>query len=156
MANRVSFPENTQNKDYTPAELRLKAEAYCARAEHCADEVRNKLIAWGGSEEVNGLIISALYKNNYLNDMRYCQAYVHDKLRYQHWGKVKIRMMLQARHLPKDCISAAIEDIDDTDYMNILRQVLAQKKNASREQQIRFLLQRGFEYRDICAALGNK
>lgn len=156
MANRVSFPENTQNKDYTPAELRLKAEAYCARAEHCADDVRNKLIAWGGGEEVNELIISALYENNYLNDMRYCQAYVHDKLLYQHWGKVKIRMMLQAHHLPKDCISAAIEDIDDTDYMNILRQVLAQKKNASREQQIRFLLQRGFEYRDIHTVLGNK
>ncbi len=156
MANRVSFPENTQNKDYTPDELRLKAEAYCARAEHCADDVRNKLIAWGGSEEMNDLIISALYKNNYLNDMRYCQAYVHDKLLYQHWGKVKIRMMLQARHLPKECVSAAIEDIDDTDYMNILRQVLAQKKNASREQQIRFLLQRGFEYRDIHTVLGNK
>ena len=61
--------------------------------------------------------------------------------------------MLCMHNLPKECISAAIENIDETEYNRILREVLKQKKNASREQQIRFLLQRGFEYRDILGVL---
>ncbi len=153
MASRVSFRGKDNKPSYSTEELRLKAEAYCARAEHCADEVRKKIADWGGDTGVAETVIDALYADNYLNDERYCRAYVHDKLLYQHWGKVKICMMLQAHELPKECIASALENIDETEYNRILRKVLAQKRNASREQQIRFLLQRGFEYRDILSAL---
>lgn len=153
MANRVSFLGKDNKPSYSTEELRLKAEAYCARSEHCADEVQKKITDWGGDTATVEAIIGVLYENNYLNDERYCRAYVHDKLLYQHWGKVKIRTMLYMHNLPKECISAAIENIDETEYNRILREVLKQKKNASREQQIRFLLQRGFEYRDILGVL---
>lgn len=153
MANRVSSRDKYNKPSYSTEELLLKAEAYCARAEHCSDEVQRKIIDWGGDRTTVETIIDALYADNYLNDERYCRAYVHDKLLYQHWGKVKIRMMLQAHGLPKECIASAIENIDETEYNCILREVLTQKRNASREQQIRFLLQRGFEYRDILSAL---
>jgi len=133
--------------------LRLKAETYCARAEHCADEVQRKILDWGGDTATAEAVIDALYANHYLDDERYCRAYVHDKLLFRHWGKVKIRMMLQAHGLPKECIASAIENIDESEYNCILREVMKQKKNVSRGQQIRFLLQRGFEYRDILAAL---
>ncbi len=131
----------------------MKAEAYCARAEHCADEVQRKIIDWGGDTATAEAVIDGLYENNYLDDERYCRAYVHDKLLYQYWGKVKIRMMLQAHGLPKECIASAIENIDESEYNRILRETMQQKRNASREQQIRFLLQRGFEYRDILSVL---
>ena len=153
MANRVSFREKDNKPSYSTEELRSKAEAYCARAEHCADEVRRKILDWGGDTATAETIIDALYAGNYLNDERYCRAYVHDKLLYQHWGKVKIRMMLQAHGLPKECIVSAIENIDESEYNRILRETMQQKRNASSEQQIRFLLQRGFEYRDILSVL---
>ncbi len=153
MANRVSSRDKYNKPSYSTEELRLKAETYCARAEHCADEVQRKILDWGGDTATAEAVIDALYANHYLDDERYCRAYVHDKLLFRHWGKVKIRMMLQAHGLPKECIASAIENIDESEYNCILREVMKQKKNVSREQQIRFLLQRGFEYRDILAAL---
>ena len=151
MINRVSYPQGA--REITPDQLRLRAETYCVRAEHCADEVRNKILQWGGDVRTAERIIDGLYDDNFLNDLRYCQAYVHDKLLYQHWGKVKIRMMLQAHRLPADCIAAAMGEINDAEYMDILRRTLSQKQSAPRDSQIRFLLQRGFEYKDILTVL---
>ena len=144
-----------ENREYSLQELTSRAETYCARAEHCASDLRTKILAWGGTPEQAEIIISHLYDYHYLDDARYCRAYTHDKLLYQHWGKVKIRAMLQARQLPSSEILSALETIDETDYNRILLALLATKKNATREAQIRFLLQRGFEYATILRTLEN-
>ncbi len=144
-----------ENREYSLQELTSRAENYCARAEHCASDLRTKILAWGGTPAQAETIISHLYDYHYLDDARYCRAYTHDKLLYQHWGKVKIRAMLQARQLPSSEILSALENIDETDYNRILLALLATKKNATREAQIRFLLQRGFEYATILRALEN-
>ena len=144
-----------ENREYSLQELTSRAETYCARAEHCASDLRTKILAWGGTPEQAETIISHLYDYHYLDDARYCRAYTHDKLLYQHWGKVKIRAMLQARQLPAAEIQSALQNIDETDYNRILLALLATKKNATREAQIRFLLQRGFEYATILRALEN-
>ena len=138
-----------ENREYSLQELTSRAETYCARAEHCASDLRTKILAWGGTPAQAETIISHLYDYHYLDDARYCRAYTHDKLLYQHWGKVKIRAMLQARQLPAAEIQSALQNIDETEYNRILLAVLATKKNAPREAQIRFLLQRGFEYETI-------
>lgn len=144
-----------ENREYSLQELTSRAENYCARAEHCASDLRTKILAWGGTPEQAETIISHLYDYHYLDDARYCRAYTHDKLLYQHWGKVKIRAMLQARQLPSSEILSALQNIDETEYNRILIALLAIKKNATREAQIRFLLQRGFEYATILRALEN-
>lgn len=144
-----------ENREYSLQELTSRAETYCARAEHCASDLRTKILAWGGTPAQAETIISHLYDYHYLDDARYCRAYTHDKLLYQHWGKVKIRAMLQARQLPSSEILSALENIDETDYNRILLALLATKKNATREAKIRFLLQRGFEYATILRALEN-
>ena len=144
-----------ENREYSLQELTSRAETYCARAEHCASDLRTKILAWGGTPEQAETIISHLYDYHYLDDARYCRAYTHDKLLYQHWGKVKIRAMLQARQLPAAEIQSALQNIDETDYNRILLALLATKKNATREAQIRFLLQRGFEYATILRTLEN-
>ena len=144
-----------ENREYSLQELTSRAENYCARAEHCASDLRTKILAWGGTPAQAETIISHLYDYHYLDDARYCRAYTHDKLLYQHWGKVKIRAMLQARQLPSSEILSALQNIDETEYNRILLAVVATKKNATREAQIRFLLQRGFEYATILRALEN-
>ena len=144
-----------ENREYSLQELTSRAENYCARAEHCASDLRTKILAWGGTPAQAETIVSHLYDYHYLDDARYCRAYTHDKLLYQHWGKVKISAMLQARQLPSSEILSALQNIDETEYNRILLALLATKKNATREAQIRFLLQRGFEYATILRALEN-
>ena len=127
-----------------------KAEAYCARAEHCAADVRRKFYEWGLQDaEIADSIEENLYADNFLNDRRFCEAYVHDKVAYQSWGRLKIQASLRALQLPESEIRSALENIDETAYFDNLRKLIRARKNDSEDKRLRFLLQRGFTYEDI-------
>ena len=127
-----------------------KAQAYCARAEHCAADVRRKFYEWGLQDaETADFIEENLYSNNFLNDRRFCEAYVHDKVAYQSWGRLKIQASLRALQLPESEIRSALENIDETAYFDNLRKLIRARKTDSEDKRLRFLLQRGFTYEDI-------
>ena len=141
--------------ELSKAEWLNKAEAYCARAEHCAADVRRKLFEWGAPEETEeGLnlfdfIEQKLYENDFLNDARFCHAYVHDKVEYQSWGRLKIQAGLQALQLPSSDIYEALKSIDEIEYFRNLRKLIASRRTDPEEKRLRFLLQRGFTYEEI-------
>ena len=137
------------NHELSKAEWLSKAEAYCARAEHCAADVRRKLFEWGAPEYLFDKIEESLYANDFLNDARFCRAYVHDKVEYQAWGRLKIRAGLQALQLPDSAIRDAMDAIDKAKYANNLRKLIAQRKKESEDKRLRFLAQRGFTYDEI-------
>ena len=127
-----------------------KAQAYCARAEHCAADVRRKFYEWGLQDaEIADSIEQNLYADNFLNDRRFCEAYVHDKVAYQSWGRLKIQASLRALQLPESEIRSALENIDETAYFDNLRKLIRARKNDSEDKRLRFLLQRGFTYEEI-------
>ena len=144
------------NREWSLDELKHKAEAYCATTEHCCSELSSKLLQWGASNEHIAVIITHLQKHNFINEERYCHAFVHDKLLYQGWGRVKIRTALYSKHLPQQYIYQALDSIDESEYFNTLKRVIDSKKRAikscdpmAREKLIRFCLQRGFTYDEI-------
>ena len=127
-----------------------KAQAYCARAEHCAADVRRKFYEWGLQDaEIADSIEQNLYADNFLNARRFCEAYVHDKVAYQSWGRLKIQASLRALQLPESEIRAALENIDETAYFDNLRKLIRARKADSEDKRLRFLLQRGFTYEEI-------
>ena len=104
-------------KEYSENELKNKAEAYCSSAEHCSWEVENKLKQWGASDEVAQNIIAHLQKERYVNNSRFCQAFVHDKYLFNRWGRQRIRQELRMRQLDDKDIACGMEEIDDKEYM---------------------------------------
>ena len=138
-----------EKHELSKAEWLDKAEAYCARAEHCAADVRRKLYVWGAPSEFSDFIEESLYKNDFLNDARFCNAYVHDKVEYQSWGRMKIQAGLRALNFPEKDIHEAMENIDKIVYFKNLRALIASRKSDSEEKRLRFLLQRGFTYEEI-------
>lgn len=132
-----------------------KAETYCARAEHCAADVRRKLYEWGLDDAGTAVFIEQnLYENDFLNDERFAQAYVHDKVEYQRWGRVKIQAGLQALQLPDSVIQEALLTIDESTYLANLRYLISSQSSSSRDPHaepklLRFLAQRGFSYEEI-------
>lgn len=142
--------------EWSLADLRGKAEFYCATAEHCYYEVRFKLQQWGATDEQIEHIVAHLQKEHFVDEQRYCNAFVHDKLLYQGWGRMKMRAQLQAKHIPTAAIEQALNEIDRDTYMSVLTRVLATKKRSiksadpqAREKLIRFAMQRGFTYDEI-------
>ncbi len=133
--------------------IRRKAERYCSEAERCREEVMQKLRAWQAEESDREAILSYLYEQGYLNDERYCRAFVHDKVRFAQWGRVKIRYALRAKQLPEDAIEKAINEIDTEEYRHNLQLLAAtysaDNKGDNKNRRIRFLMQRGFTYEEI-------
>lgn len=126
-----------------------KAEIYCARGEHCIEDVRTKLLQWGAPDDIITPIVTHLLANDYINEQRYCNAFAHDKLRYQKWGKKKIAYALHSKRIATNIIEDALKNIDETEYNTILSKLITQKKGATKEQVTRFCMQRGFEYSRI-------
>ena len=74
-----------------------KATALCSQGEHCKSQIMEKLSSWNVSVQDAYNIMDYLLKEKYIDNKRFARAYCHDKLCYNHWGRIKIRQML--RHL---------------------------------------------------------
>lgn len=153
--------KDSKREPMTAEQLYTKAAAYCSVAEHCPTEVREKLRTWGADTDQLDDIIDHLTDENFINEDRYCRAFVNDKIRFQSWGKEKIRMALAAKHLPSGAITEAIDAFPEEDYRAILEAVIAKKAQQLKDEEeeafqgkmLRFLLGRGFSYSDIQSAL---
>ncbi|MBQ2541198.1 MAG: RecX family transcriptional regulator [Paludibacteraceae bacterium] len=103
-----------ERKEYSTDELRAKAEHYCARAERCPLQVRQKLYQWGADGDTQREILAHLEEHDYLNTARFCRAYVHDHYLLNRWTVEKIRAGLYQLRLPNDDISAALQQIAES------------------------------------------
>lgn len=137
------------NHELSKPEALDKAQAYCARSEHCWADVKRKLYKWRVCSDFFDFIEQNLYENDFLNDARFCRAYVHDKVEYQSWGRMKIQAGLRALDLPESAIHEALVNIDRAMYSKNLRKLIEERRTDSEEKRLRFLLQRGFTYEEI-------
>ena len=87
-------------KPITPGEALNKAAAYCTLCERCISEVSAKLTAWGVPFTEQEKIIARLIDEKFIDEARYCRAFVNDKLRFNRWGRIKIIATLRYKHLP--------------------------------------------------------
>ena len=137
------------NHELSKLEALDKAQAYCSRAEHCLADVRRKLFEWNVDANFFDFIEQKLYEDDFLNDARFCHAYVHDKVEYQSWGRLKIQAGLRALQLPESDIRDALGGINQKTYNANLQALIASRQSDSPDKLLRFLLQRGFTYEEI-------
>jgi regulatory protein len=134
--------------------------AYCSRSEHCVFDVMEKLSAAAVSEDDANEIVQELIRLGYIDELRYARAFVHDKFRFNKWGKIKIAHVLRQKKVASNVIQEALDTIDDEAYNQVLMQLIESKKKttkATATQQraavMRFALSRGFEYETIMRLL---
>ena len=141
-------------KDMTEQEAYLQLAALCAQAEHCQQEMRDKMRRWEINETVQNRIIDRLIKERYIDDERYARAFVKDKIRYNKWGRRKVQQTLWQKHIDTDIQQRVLDEIDEKEYLDILRPLLKQKRKSIKAESdyelnqklIRFALGRGFGF----------
>lgn len=134
-------------------EAKYKAEAYCSSMERCVADVEAKLEQWGATPEIKEKVIGHLLKEKYIDQRRFCAAFVHDKYRFNQWGRIKINQALRLKKIPSDVIAAGMEEIDEQEYREILAALIEQKKKSVKARSeyerntklIRFAVGKGFE-----------
>lgn len=148
-------------KEWTIEEARLHMADLCARSEQCRFDIRRKLLAHGLSSKDAERVLDFLEDGRFLDESRYARAFTGDKLRFSGWGRLKIRQALRCRMVPERIVEKAIGDIDEEEYVSILRKVVAAKSKgldlddrASVARVVRSVMSRGFEPALICKVMG--
>lgn len=131
-----------------------KMMALCSKGEKCAFDIERKLRKWQVPEEQIQHITEDLKSERFIDHMRYTQAFVNDKLAFNHWGKIKIKYALKERKIEEPIIEKVLSQISPRYYEEILEEELEKKyakllqkpDNKGKEKIIRYLTQKGFEY----------
>lgn len=120
-------------KELTEEQALAKAAALCSGSERCTEQIRGKLASWGIEPEQSEHIIEYLREERYIDDGRYCRAFCADKLRYNHWGRVKMRQALRLQGLRQQDIEQGLEALDEREYGEVLDEVIARKARTLHE-----------------------
>lgn len=148
---------------YSEQEAYIKLSALCALAEYCTHDMRKKMLNWELPEGAEERIIDKLIDEKFIDENRFAHAFVRDKFRYNHWGRVRIAQELRLRHINSSDIEDALTEIEDEDTLASLREMIAKKRPSVkgkseyeiRGKLIRFALGRGFSMDEAIKVVGS-
>ena len=141
-------------KEMNEQEAYLQLAALCAQAEHCEQEMRDKMKRWELDEMVQNRVIDRLTEERYIDNERYARAFVKDKIRYNKWGRRKVQQALWMKRIDTDFHQRVLDEIDEKEYLDVLRPLLKQKRKSIKagndyelnQKLVRFALSRGFTF----------
>lgn len=141
-------------KELTEQEALARLTALCAQGEHCTGELSEKMRRWGLGQEAQERIMQYLVRERFVDDERYCRAFIRDKIRYNKWGRRKVEQALLAKRMDKTVFQPILDEVDDEVYVAVLRPLLQSKRRqlrglddfTLRGRLVRFAAGKGFTY----------
>ena len=134
-----------------------KLAALCSQSEHCTSEMKEKMTRWGIDEDAQQRAVEYLVANRYVDDRRYARSFVNDKLKYNKWGPRKIEQSLWMKHIDESILREALDDVDNEEYISVLRPLLTSKRKTTKaetdyemnQKLLRFAIGRGFTFEQV-------
>lgn len=148
--SREELENLLKEKDYSKAkDIALKFLSYKARSEK---EVRDKLV----SKEVESMtidrVIEFLKRYDYINDEKFANSYVRERIRLKLEGRKKLVYDLRQKGIKQEIIDHVLDntDIDEIDQaIKLLEKKVHDKTELDIKEKQRiyqFLLRKGFSY----------
>jgi regulatory protein len=142
-----------QKKPLLKEEALQKIKQYCSYQERCHKEVKHKLYNYGLFKREVEEIIAVMVENNYLNEERFAIEFAGGKFRMKQWGRKKIQYELHQKGVSAYCISIALQQLEEDDYVKSLQKLALNKwNNLAKEPALTrysktygFLVLKGFE-----------
>lgn len=149
-------------KELTEQEVLFKLAAYCSKGERCLFDLHKKMDLWEFPQAKRKEFIDRLIREHFVDEERYCRAFVRDKTLYSKWGILKISNALRMKQISPELIKEIIREQKENGSVeeHLLPLLLAKNKSVKavndyerRNKLIRFALGRGFVYEDILKCL---
>ena len=140
-------------KEFTPEAAYRYATGRCARAELCRADLRPKLLARGLAPDAPDALLDRLERERYIDERRYAAAFVHDRMTYNRWGRLKVQQALRMKGISDEAVRDALSSVGTEAYAGQLAALLAAKRRTVRAASayelrtklLRFAASRGFE-----------
>ncbi len=118
-----------EKKSVTEVEALNRLMQLCSHSEKSSFEVRKKLKEWGLEGKADN-ILKKLINDKFIDDTRYAAAFVHDKIRINKWGKIKVNYLLKGQQLKHNDIDQALNSIDNEEYREMVFEELQRKRKS--------------------------
>mgnify|MGYP000864398607 CR=1 FL=1 len=130
-----------------------KLRYFCSFQERHTAEVKGKLVSLGVPAAMHEPVIERLRAEKFLDNTRFAGAFARGKFRINKWGRKKIRHELAGRGIPEAVIIKGLEEIDEAEYMDTLRELVSrkfkeikgEKKLTVRNKILTFVTGKGYE-----------
>lgn len=100
----------------------------CARSERSSGDALRLMKRWGVSDEDAHKVLVRLQTERFIDDARYAEAFVRDKLNLSGWGAYKIKMALCTKGVSKDIIEEVVAPmIAETDMAERLEDIMRRR-----------------------------
>jgi len=152
--------EIRKKKVKTPEQALAALMRLCARAEKSQEDARRLMRGWGLAERDAEGVLAKLVRDRFIDDARYAEAFVREKLRLSGWGEYKIRTALQRKRIDRALIDAALAEADRPTMGERLRRQLERKARTTKHttqyelktKLIRYGLSLGYDYETVVEA----
>jgi regulatory protein len=127
--------------NYNEDEAFTIAAKYCSRQEVCISQITWQMKKWGMDDALAEKVLDRLISKNYINEERFARAYAGGQFRMNKWGRIKISMGLKQHNISELNIQNGLEEIDETEYIDVLKSLLVKKVRQIKTKD-KFTLQR--------------
>lgn len=154
-------------KDNRIFHIKQRAFRYLGRRQHSISELRIKLKQKGYETELINDVLDDLKQKNYLDDTKFANMFIEEKIKLKLWGEQKLRSELIKKGIKTEIISDVLRNIiSDEDTLNNAMTVASKKYDTLRSRNldddvikkklIAFLKSRGYNYdviKEVCDEL---
>lgn len=120
------------SKPLTADQAFSRLATLCARAEYCQHDMLERMRRWGLDDEAQASVMQRLTEGRYVDDERFCRAFVSDKTRYNKWGRRKVEQALWMKRIDPDIARRVLDELGADDYAATLRPLLEQKRRTTK------------------------
>ena len=114
---RAKTPEQALN-----ALMRL-----ASRSEKSSGDAMRLMRNWDVEPSARAGVLQKLIDNKFIDDRRYAEAFVRDKMRFSGWGAFKLRSALHAKGIAGEIVDEVLRSLDSDNMAERLRDRLERK-----------------------------
>lgn len=138
-------------------EVKDRLMRWCSLQDRAEMDAVNKMRKWGLTDKQCAALTRELEEMKFLDDRRFAESYVTGHVRLKKWGKYKLLAGLKQHGIADQDFQPVLDAIDRDEYRSNLQDVIQKKlrlkPTSTKEQLMRFALQRGYEHDLVMQAL---
>ena len=143
-----------EQKTKTPQQALQSLMRMCARSERSSGDALRLMKRWGLADDDARKVLIRLQNERFIDDARYAEAFVRDKLNLSGWGAYKIKMALRMKSVAKEIIDEVVAPmLAETDMSERLEEIMRRRMKTlkytsayeARSKLIRFAASRGYD-----------
>lgn len=111
----------------TPEQALTALMRLAARSEKSSGDALRLMQNWGVEPAARQSVLRKLIDSKFIDDQRYAEAFVRDKMRFSGWGVFKLRAALRNKGIAAEIVDEVLRSLDRGDMSDRLRSSLERK-----------------------------